>query len=221
MSSSRLYLHLKAAAFSEMKVDDNAMDVTTFHLALLYFLLIRDFPTPQHSIRLLLFPYIEDFHPNGGIKKFKSSVYSNFIFSFRLNQNWFPNPIVLKVMSLIQQGEMALSANRFQRLREVARGHLSRLQGICFFVYLHKVIIKTSSSSHLSESGSKAADPVGTSPEPTTKKPMRCTNLECRRYSGSQLSFSPAVIYHIFIVYASSLIIVRLIRSLYMQIFGL
>nr|VDD10901.1 unnamed protein product [Brassica rapa] len=39
---------------------------------------------------------IEDVHPNGGIKKFKSSVYSNFIFSFRLNQNWFPNPIVLK-----------------------------------------------------------------------------------------------------------------------------
>nr|VDC66703.1 unnamed protein product [Brassica rapa] len=27
----------------------------------------------------------------------------NFIFSFRLNQNWFANPIVLKVMSLIQQ----------------------------------------------------------------------------------------------------------------------
>ncbi|KAG2271796.1 hypothetical protein Bca52824_066351 [Brassica carinata] len=121
---------------------------------------------------------IEDVHPNGGIKKFKSFVYSNFIFSFSLNQNWFSNPIVLKVMSLIQQGEMALSANQFQRLREVARGHLSRLQGICFFVYPHKVIIKTSSSSHLSESGSKAADPVGTSPEPTTKKPMRCTNLE-------------------------------------------
>ncbi|KAG5389028.1 hypothetical protein IGI04_021759 [Brassica rapa subsp. trilocularis] len=205
MSSSKSYLHLTAAAFSEMKVDDNAMDVTTFHLALLYFLLIRDFSTPQHSIRLLLFPYlltrasasqlrrepedlsvqflvitmansqvfladlkagrcsnvaevqrearnvrkggeltsvdmlvvdenfkerfacvlpafsfyqrnavnkvrfqvlltfkysigysIEDVHPNGGIKKFKSSVYSNFIFSFRLNQNWFPNPIVLK-----------------------------------------------------------------------------------------------------------------------------
>ncbi|KAH0935002.1 hypothetical protein HID58_012119 [Brassica napus] len=162
MSSSKSYLHLTAAAFSEMKVDDNAMDVTTFHLALLYFLLIRDLSTPQHSIRLLLFPYlltrasgrcsnvaevqrearnvrkggeltsvdmlfvdenfkerfacvlpafsfyqrnavnkvrfqvIEDVHPNGGIKKFKSSVYSNFIFSFRLNQNWFPNPIVLK-----------------------------------------------------------------------------------------------------------------------------
>ena len=57
-SSSRSYLHLKATAFSEMEVDDNAMDVTTFHLALLYFLLIRDFSTPQHSIRLLLFPYL-------------------------------------------------------------------------------------------------------------------------------------------------------------------
>ena len=146
-------------------------------------------------------------------------------------------------MSLIQQGEMALSANRFQRLREVARGHLSRLQGIWSLCSDQVAVglkthsccmcdralspvslstpIKTSSSSHLSESGSKAADPVGTSPEPTTKKPMRCTNLECRRYSGSQLSFSPAVIYHIFIVSASSFTIVRLIRSLSMQIFGL
>ncbi|CAN6909499.1 unnamed protein product, partial [Brassica oleracea] len=84
----------------------------------------------RNAVNKVRFQVIEDFHPNGGIKKFKSSVYSNFIFSFRLNQNWFPNPIVLKVMSLIQQGEMALSANRFQRLREVARGHLSRLQGI-------------------------------------------------------------------------------------------
>ncbi|KAL0742513.1 hypothetical protein Bca4012_084026 [Brassica carinata] len=33
---------------------------------------------------------IEDVHPNGGIKKFKSSVYSSIRF------NWFPNPIVLK-----------------------------------------------------------------------------------------------------------------------------
>ncbi|CAF1762126.1 BnaC09g32200D [Brassica napus] len=39
-----------------MKVDDNTMDVTTFRFALLYFVLNRDFPTSQHSIRLLLFP---------------------------------------------------------------------------------------------------------------------------------------------------------------------
>ncbi|KAL0646565.1 hypothetical protein Bca4012_044856 [Brassica carinata] len=32
------------------------MDVTTFRFALLYFVLNRDFPTSQHSIRLLLFP---------------------------------------------------------------------------------------------------------------------------------------------------------------------
>ncbi|CAG7870046.1 unnamed protein product [Brassica rapa] len=67
----------------------------------------------RNPVNKVRFQVIEDVHPNGGIKKFKSSVYSNFIFSFRLNQNWFANPIVLKVMSLIQQGEMALSANRF------------------------------------------------------------------------------------------------------------
>ncbi|CAN6901860.1 unnamed protein product [Brassica oleracea] len=78
----------------------------------------------RNAVNKVRFQVIEDVHPNGRIKKFKSSVYSNFIFSFRLN------PIVLKVMSLIQQGEKALSANRFQRLREVARGHLSRLQRI-------------------------------------------------------------------------------------------
>ncbi|KAF3576215.1 hypothetical protein DY000_02031443 [Brassica cretica] len=207
MSSSRSYLHLTAATFSEMKVDDNAMDVTTFHLAhvttfhlaLLYLLLIRDFPTPQHSIRLLLFP-IEDVHPNGGIKKFKSSVYSNFVFSFRLRSKLVPQSNRSQSHALIQQSEMNLSANRFQRLREVPRGHLSRLQGIWSLCSDQVAVglkthsccmcdralspvslstpIKTSSSSHLSESGSKAADPVGTSPEPTTKKPMRCTNLE-------------------------------------------
>ncbi|CAN7019687.1 unnamed protein product [Brassica rapa subsp. trilocularis] len=56
----------------------------------------------RNAVNKVRFQVIEDVHPNGGIKKFKSSVYSN----------------------------MALSANRFQRLREVARGHLSRLQGI-------------------------------------------------------------------------------------------
>ncbi|CAF1999028.1 unnamed protein product [Brassica rapa subsp. narinosa] len=50
----------------------------------------------RNAVNKVRFQVIEDVHPNGGIKKFKSSVYSNFIFSFRLNQNWFPNPIVLK-----------------------------------------------------------------------------------------------------------------------------
>ncbi|KAL0707612.1 hypothetical protein Bca4012_074038 [Brassica carinata] len=84
-------------------------------------------------------------------------------------------------MSLIQQGEMALSANQFQRLREVARGHLSRLQGIWSLCSDQVAVgLKTHSCCMCDrgESGSKAADPVGTSPEPTTKKPMRCTNLE-------------------------------------------
>ncbi|CDY61337.1 BnaCnng37730D [Brassica napus] len=143
---------------------------------------------------------IEDVHPNGGIKKFKSSVYSNFVFSFRLRSKLVPQSNRSQSHALIQQDEMNLSANRFQRLREVARGHLSRLQGIWSLCSDQVAVglkthsccmcdralspvslstpIKTSSSSHLSESGSKAADPVGTSPEPTTKKPMRCTNLE-------------------------------------------
>nr|VDC81641.1 unnamed protein product [Brassica rapa] len=39
-----------------MRVDDDAMGVTTFRFALLYFVLNRDFPTSQHSIRRLRFP---------------------------------------------------------------------------------------------------------------------------------------------------------------------
>ncbi|KAL0667961.1 hypothetical protein Bca4012_030665 [Brassica carinata] len=159
----------------------------------------------ENLYRLLTFKYslgysIEDVHPNGGIKKFKSSVYSNFVFSFRLRSKLVPQSNRSQSHALIQQDEMNLSANRFQRLREVARGHLSRLQGIwslcsdqvavglkthsccmcdrALSPFSLSTPIKTSSSSHLSESGSKAADPVGTSPEPTTKKPMRCTNLE-------------------------------------------
>ncbi|KAJ4886312.1 S-adenosylmethionine decarboxylase proenzyme 1 [Raphanus sativus] len=49
---------------------------------------------------------IEDVRPNGGIKKFKSSVYSNLRFC------WFPNPIVLS--SYNKQGVMALSAIGFE-----------------------------------------------------------------------------------------------------------
>ncbi|WZZ51191.1 hypothetical protein YC2023_051298 [Brassica napus] len=176
----------------------------------------------ENLYRLLTFKYslgysIEDVHPNGGIKKFKSSVYSNVSF-FQSFYSFFqlfysqvnhdsielsklvPQSNRSQSHALIQQDEMNLSANRFQRLREVARGHLSRLQGIwslcsdqvavglkthsccmcdrALSPFSLSTPIKTSSSSHLSESGSKAADPVGTSPEPTTKKPMRCTNLE-------------------------------------------
>ncbi|KAG2327821.1 hypothetical protein Bca4012_036841 [Brassica carinata] len=38
--------------------------------------------------------------------------------------------------------------------------------------------VSPSSSPQLSESGSRAAEPVGISPEPTTKKSRRCNNLE-------------------------------------------
>ncbi|CAF1934241.1 unnamed protein product [Brassica napus] len=153
----------------------------------------------RNAVNKVRFQVIEDVHPNGGIKKFKSSVYSNFVFSFRLRSKLVPQSNRSQSHALIQQDEMNLSANRFQRLREVARGHLSRLQGIWSLCSDQVAVglkthsccmcdralspvslstpIKTSSSSHLSESGSKAADPVGTSPEPTTKKPMRCTNL--------------------------------------------
>ena len=150
-------------------------------------------------------------------------------------------------MSLIQQGEMALSANRFWRLR-VARGHLSWLQGIWSLCSDQVAVgLKTHSCCMCD----RALSPVSLSTP--TKSSSRLLHLHIwvragarlqtqtqlghhqslqlrsqwgvpilsRRYSGSQLSFSPAVIYHIFIVYAFSLIIVRLIRSLSMQIFGL
>ena len=145
-------------------------------------------------------------------------------------------------MSLIQQGEMALSANRFQRLREVARGHLSRLQGIWSLCSDQVAVglkthsccmcdsalspvslstpIKTSSSHIWVRAGARLQTQLGHHQSLQLRSQWGVPILS-RRCSGSQLSFSPAVIYHIFIVYASSLIIVRLIRSLYMQIFGL
>ncbi|KAG2315317.1 hypothetical protein Bca52824_018439 [Brassica carinata] len=96
---------------------------------------------------------IEDVHLNGGIKKFKSSVYSNIRF------DWSPNPIVLK------------SCRSYNKVRWLC------LQ-IGFEGYEKQLEVSPSSSPHMSESGSKAADPGWTSPEPTTKKPLRCNNLE-------------------------------------------
>ncbi|KAH0857844.1 hypothetical protein HID58_086105 [Brassica napus] len=138
---------------------------------------------------------IEDVHPNGSIKKIKSSVYSNSpniliallyfpVYNFlssKIHFDWFPNPVVLKVMSHTQQGEMSLFANRFRRLREAARGHLSRLQGI-WSPCSDQVAVELNTHSCCmcgrTHSCCKAADSVGTSPEPTTKKPVRCNNLE-------------------------------------------
>ncbi|KAF2595529.1 hypothetical protein F2Q68_00009144 [Brassica cretica] len=128
---------------------------------------------------------IEDVHPNGGIKKIKSSVYSNFpVYNFlssKIHFDWFPNPVVLKVMSHTQQGEMSLFANRFRRLREAGRGHLSRLQGI-WSSCSDQVAVELNTHSCCmcgrTHSCCKVADSVGTSPEPTTKKPVRCNNLE-------------------------------------------
>ncbi|KAG2276931.1 hypothetical protein Bca52824_059486 [Brassica carinata] len=84
-------------------------------------------------------------------------------------------------MSHTQQGEMSLFANRFRRLREAARGHLSRLQGI-WSPCSDQVAVELNTHSCCmcgrTHSCCKAADSVGTSPEPTTKKPVRCNNLE-------------------------------------------
>ncbi|KAL0825908.1 hypothetical protein Bca101_049585 [Brassica carinata] len=113
---------------------------------------------------------IEDVHPNGGIKKIKSSVYSNlsytfqFIISFRLRYISTGSPI-----------------QSFSKLREAARGHLSRLQGI-WSPCSDQVAVELNTHSCCmcgrTHSCCKAADSVGTSPEPTTKKPVRCNNLE-------------------------------------------
>ncbi|KAL0644516.1 hypothetical protein Bca4012_042806 [Brassica carinata] len=107
---------------------------------------------------------IEDVHPNGSIKKIKSSVYSNFIISFRLRYISTGSPI-----------------QSFSKLREAARGHLSRLQGI-WSPCSDQVAVELNTHSCCmcgrTHSCCKAADSVGTSPEPTTKKPVRCNNLE-------------------------------------------
>ncbi|WZZ86970.1 hypothetical protein YC2023_115549 [Brassica napus] len=113
---------------------------------------------------------IEDVHPNGGIKKIKSSVYSNlsytfqFIISFRLRYISIGSPI-----------------QSFSKLREAARGHLSRLQGIwspCFDQVAVELNTHSCCMCGRTHSCCKAADSVGTSPKPTTKKPVRCNNLE-------------------------------------------
>ncbi|CDY25679.1 BnaA04g27650D [Brassica napus] len=57
----------------------------------------------RNAVNKVRFQVIEDVHPNGGIKKFKSSVYSNFVFSFRLRSKLVPQSNRSQVMSLIQQ----------------------------------------------------------------------------------------------------------------------
>ncbi|CAN6866279.1 unnamed protein product [Brassica oleracea] len=114
---------------------------------------------------------IEDVHPNGGIKKIKSSVYSNlfytfqaFIISFRLRYISTGSPI-----------------QSFSKLREAARGHLSRLQGIwspCSDQVAVEINTHSCCMCGRTHSCCKAVDSVGTSPEPTTKKPVTCNNLE-------------------------------------------
>ncbi|KAG2326658.1 hypothetical protein Bca52824_009386 [Brassica carinata] len=112
--------------------------------------------------------------------------------------DWFPNPIVLK--SCRSYNKVTRSSSRSSlRLQgiwspcsdQVAVGLKTHSCCMCYRA-LSPVSLSTptksssrlmgkvspSSSPHMSESGRKVADPGWTSPEPTTKKPLRCNNLE-------------------------------------------
>ncbi|KAL0876440.1 hypothetical protein Bca101_026145 [Brassica carinata] len=115
---------------------------------------------------------IDDVHPNDGIKKFKSSVYSNVTrsssrSSLRLQGIWSPCSeqvaVGLKTHSCCMC-DRALSPISLSTPTKSS----SRLMGK----------VSSSLSPHMSESGSKAADPDWTLLEPTTKKPLRCNNLK-------------------------------------------
>uniref|UniRef100_A0A0D3AQV3 Uncharacterized protein n=1 Tax=Brassica oleracea var. oleracea TaxID=109376 RepID=A0A0D3AQV3_BRAOL len=147
-------------------VEDRFIAYIIFLTLLLTFMLLSTLSVYEAHLGYI----IEDVHPNGGIKKIKSSVYSNlsytfqFIISFRLRYISTGSPI-----------------QSFSKLREAARGHLSRLQGI-WSPCSDQVAVELNTHSCCmcgrTHSCCKAADSVGTSPEPTTKKPVRCNNLE-------------------------------------------
>lgn len=126
---------------------------------------------------------IEDVHPNGSIKKIKSSVYSNFIISFRLRYISTGSPIQSFSKSCRTHNKvrclcLQIGFEGYEKQLEVIFQDSNGIWSPCSDQVAVELNTHSCCMCGRTHSCCKAADSVGTSPEPTTKKPVRCNNLE-------------------------------------------